>query len=44
MEGLFYAAELFKNEGDGGIEGAKTAETRQRRIAAAITALREGRA
>jgi hypothetical protein len=27
-----------------GIEGAKTAETRQRRIAAAINALREGRA
>ena len=26
------------------IEGAKTAETRQRRIAKAITALREGRA
>jgi uncharacterized protein YdeI (YjbR/CyaY-like superfamily) len=27
-----------------GVEGAKTAETRQRRIAATITALREGRA
>jgi hypothetical protein len=25
MEGLYYASELFKNEGDGGIAGAKTA-------------------